>query len=104
MTAQRMNMTSQKLDMTAPRLDMTEVPRIDVTGAALGSDTPPGLDLTDLTSRTTNLSIEEDREEMDPFHPDTHNLLLSKLKKPIRKYHGYIDSSSMKMPTIKSKA
>ena len=107
------------LDVT-PRLDMTEAVSqsqtnltlgLHCTAGGLGAVTPPPeLDLTndmeDLASKATNLSIDHmnDKEELDPFHPETHKLWLSQLKNPVHKLHGYVDSRSTKMPIIKARA
>ena len=124
----RLNLTeaAPRLDLTgavpeievteaAPRLDLT-VPGINLTlgnnctGLALGAvSPPPALELTDanmedLASQATNLSIDDVKEDLDPFHPDTHKLWLSKLKKTVRSYHGYVDSRTSKMPSIRSRA
>ena len=99
----------------APRLDLTEAePRIDVTlginrTGVLAVSPPPALELTEnlslLADQTTNLSLRDEAEEpTDPFDPDTHRFWLSKLAKPVQSLHGYVDSSTTKMPTIKSKA
>ena len=116
---------SPRLEMTgldqfnltsAPRLNLTEAePRSDLTlginrTGVLAVSPPPALDLTDnmdvLTNQTNDLSLDEAQNvsDLDPFDPSTHRLLLSKLPKPVKSFHGYIDSSSSKMPSIKSKA
>ena len=46
----------------------------------------------------------QDVSGLDPFHPDTQSLWLSKLSKPVMSLHGYVNSSSTKMPPVRSKA
>ena len=106
----------------APRLDLTEAPRLDLTEAepradltlgingtgVLAVSPPPALELTGnldlLADQTTHLSLhDEDQDETDPFHPDTHRLWLSRLARPVRSLHGYVNSSTSKMPAIKSR-
>ena len=95
---------------SVPRLELTEStePRVDLTlgvnrTGVLAVSPPPVLELTD---NMDDLSLDEtqDQSDLDPFHPDTHRLWLSKLSRPVMSLHGYINSSSTKMPSIRSKA
>ena len=120
--APALNMTGPSLNLTAapvfnmtgaPALNMTGVPALNMTGApALNMTGAPAADLTapvlevtadmstdDLAQQTTNLSLEE---EMDPFSPTTHAMLLARLP-PLSTLHGYL-SLPTPLPTVRTKA
>jgi len=89
------------LNMTAgvPNLDMTSGgPQLNMTEAA------PALDLSgapeDLAELTSNLSLDD---TLDPFHPNTHASLLSKLPTSISSLHGYVAFEG-RLPQVRVKS
>merc|ERR1719309_1888805 len=114
----------------APVLDMTGAPSLNITGAApilnmtgaapalnmtaapplleSTANAPPTIVLSpatksgedDFVNKTANLSLED---ELDPFDPTTHAMLLCRLKTPLTSVHGYVPLEG-NVPTVRTKS
>eukprot|EP00092_Neocalanus_flemingeri_P017494 GFUD01018923.1.p1 GENE.GFUD01018923.1~~GFUD01018923.1.p1 ORF type:complete len:1477 (+),score=489.36 GFUD01018923.1:88-4518(+) len=109
--APSLNMTgaAPSFNMTgaAPSFNMTGAPTLDLTSATPHlnmTEAAPALDLsgppTDLAELTANMSLDD---TIDPFHPNTHERLLSSLPTPVSSMHGYA-SFECRLPQVRVKS